>query len=355
MLKALYYPYTDITSPIVIKNALLLWDFIETIVPRPEWRPRRKRGDKLFNEAVDLVVRPRVPTTAERHAAHRSLVDLIRSGLPSNLLRDTLRVGGHAEFLMYPEKFLHRTWGVLERGGMTRLVASEHHYGVPAAIGFLMMSILADSCAGSQVQKVTDQVDAHSWLAEHYARILGSPYVSGLDASQVAPAYDRLVSLSLEALDARDVPLHKLVEFRKRELRRGGSDFTAMRRRYFDTLQSHIVRMGREAKSEADVRELERQFREQMKQDLSDLKAELGLAGKKALFSKEVALSALILAGSLASPIAGLTTLGTTVGGIGVIPLMKTAVEYRGARREALRRHTMSWLFLGTRGRLTAR
>lgn len=355
MLKALYYPHTDITSPVIIKNALLLWDSIETIVPRPGWRPQRRPGEKLFNEAVDLVVKPRVPTSDERGVAHKSLVDLIRSGVPLSLVRSSPRSWRHREFLLYPEKFLDETWHLLHRGGMARWVGSESDYGVPAAVGFLMMSILADCCAGTQVQKVTDRVDAYSWVSEHHARLLGSQHVAGLDVSQVAPAYDRLVSLSLEALDAREISLGKLVDFRKREQRRGGRDFSAFRRRYSDRLQSHLARIGKQGKSPADVRELKRQFQEEMKQDLADLKTELGLATARALFSKEIALSALALAGSLTAPIVGLTALATTVGGIGVIPLMKTAVEYRGARREALKRHTMSWLFLATRSRLTMR
>jgi hypothetical protein len=38
VLKALYYPHTDVTSPLILKNALLLWDSLETIVPDPTGR-----------------------------------------------------------------------------------------------------------------------------------------------------------------------------------------------------------------------------------------------------------------------------------------------------------------------------
>lgn len=37
--KALYYPHTDITNEAIIKNALLLWDQVETIIPSETWRP----------------------------------------------------------------------------------------------------------------------------------------------------------------------------------------------------------------------------------------------------------------------------------------------------------------------------
>ncbi|MCI0439523.1 MAG: hypothetical protein L0177_10375, partial [Chloroflexi bacterium] len=198
-------------------------------------------------------------------------------------------------------------------------------------------------------QKITDRVDAYNWIAQNHAQLLGSQYVTGLDVSQVAPAYDRLVTLSLEVLDARQVPLEKLIKLRMREIKTGGSDYSALRRRYLYALQSHIGRIAKDAKSATDLRELERQFKEDIKQDLSDLKSELGLAGKKALLSKEVALGALIAAGSLAMPITGLTALPSEVGGLGVVPLTKALVEYRGARREVLRKHTMSWLYLASR------
>lgn len=92
-----------------------------------------------------------------------------------------------SEYLIYPEKFLDQTWQLLERRGMAHWENSASDYGVPIALGFLMMSTLADSCSGTQIQKVTDRVDAYSWIARHRASVLGSPYVIGLDISDVAP------------------------------------------------------------------------------------------------------------------------------------------------------------------------
>jgi hypothetical protein len=355
MLKALYYPHTQITSPLIIKNALLLWDSIETIVPHKNWRPLKVAEKGLFNEAIDLVVSPRVPTKAERQEAHVALSRLLSRGLPATLLKEVPPNWRAPEYLIYPEKFLNQTWRLLELHGVASWVSAAYDYGVPPAFGFLMMSILADSCAGTQIQKVTDRVDAYAWLAEHHARLLGSQYITGLDPSQVAPSYDRLVTLSLTALNARDIPLSKLVRLRKRELRTGGTAYSAMRRRYATALRAHLKRIGTDARSATDVAELERQFRNEVKDDLADLKTELGLASLKALFSKEVALSAVILAGCLTSPITGLTALTSNIGLIGVIPLLKAAVDYRGARRTAFQHHSMSWLFLATQRRLSLR
>lgn len=356
MLKALYYPHPDVASPVILKNALLLWDSIETIVPIRNWQPKRSRKDRYFNEAVDLVVRPRVPTARERRAAHQSIESLSRAGSLASLLGEPppwWRQG--PDYLIYPQKFLGDSWRMLQKAGMARWVARAQGFGVHPGLGFLMMSLLADACAGTQIQKVTDRVAAYTWLSKRHAQVLGSPHVTGLDASQVAPALDQLVTLSLQVLDARALSLRKLVEFRKREAKRGGTDYSAMRRRYLKALQDHLQRIGTEARSAADVRELERQFKEELRHDLTDLKAELSAASLKALFSKEVALAALITAGCLVAPVPGLTTLASEVGAVGVIPLMKTAVDLRGARRTAFQRHTSSWLYLAGKGRLQIR
>jgi len=366
MLKALYYPHTDIQSPIIIKNALLLWDSIETIVPHVHWRrtkrtgdrPNQKRtgsaSDKILAEATELIVKPRVPTSADRQMAHESLSAMVKSGLVNSLILSSPSEWRRPEYLIYPDKFLHETWRLLKAGRLARWDASERDFGVPAALGFLMMSTLADACAGTQIEKVTDRTDAYSWIAQQRASILGSPYVTGLDISQVAPTLDRLVTITCEVLDAREISLKKLLEFRKRELKSGSSDYGAMRRRYSDLLQAHLRRIGKEARTENDVRALEDQFKTEIKQDLSDLKSELKLASWKTLFSTEVALSAVILAGCLIAPVAGFTALATHLGGIGVIPLVRNEIKYREARRKALKEHRISWLYLTKQKPVTA-
>jgi hypothetical protein len=355
MQKALYFPHTDIQNPVILKNALLLWDSVDTIVPRQNWRSHHKPPDKLISEAIELVVTRKVPNQVERRDAHHILEESVRTGFISSLVEQSPGEWRKPNYLIYPEKFLSETWGLLQKGGMAYWVASERDFGVPAGVGFYMMSILADVCAGTQIQKITDRTDAYEWLGRQHARALGSQYVTGFDASQVAPAHDRLVSLSMDVLDGRAIPLKKLVELRKRELRSSGAAYSEMRRRYFSALQEHLKRIGQEARSASDVKELDRQFKEGLKEDLTELKAQLGTASLKALFSKEVVLTTLIIAGSFVAPIAGLTALAAQVGGIGIIPLAKAGVDYRAARREALQKHKMSWLFLAKQPRLSVR
>jgi hypothetical protein len=350
MLTALYYPHTDVRNTLVLKNALLLWDKLETIVPESNWQPYRF-ADKYSNEAVDLIVSPRKPNDREKTEAHEVLQRKYEAGEIAKLIASTPQDLHRNPYLIYPDKFMRETWRMLTRTGMARWESRYSDYGVPPALGFLMMSLLADACAGTQIQKVTDRGDAYSWLSETQALVLNSTYVRGLDVSQVAPAHDRLVALSLEVLDVRDVPMSRLVAFRKREASGRGADYSAMRRRYLKTLQDHVKRICSEARSKSDVRELERQFKADLSTDLADLKAELKLASIKSLFSKEVAVSAVLTAGAFLSPIAGLTELAARVGWVGVVPLFGAASALRGARRAALLKHTSSWLYLTTRRR----
>lgn len=363
MLSALYFPHTSIGSKDILKNALLLWDQVETIVPtrdqafrptRQTWSSESKSEIRLLHEAEELVVRHRTPTQEERARAHQVLETIVASGHLAMLVQQSPHEWGGMDQLIHPEKFLHRTWAMLDQRGMAQWIHEEHDYGVPAAVGLLMMSVLADICAGTQIQTITDRTEAYAWLAKQRASLLGSQYVTGFDTSQIAPDHDRLVALSLDVVDGRRLELRDLVEMRKRELRRGGTYHSAMRQRYSKALVAHVDRIKKEAKSAADVRELDRQFKNEIRQDISDLKDELKIARSKALFSKELVLSVVLAAGCLPNPIEGLTTLARDVGGIGIIPLLKAAADYRGARRDALKKHAMSWLFLAKRRRIHA-
>jgi len=104
--------------------------------------------------------------------------------------------------------------------------------------------------------------------------------------------------------------------------------------------------MRKEARSAEDVKEIEHQFEADMQDDLLSLKEELGLASLGALFSKEMAVTAVAVGGALIEPISGVTNLAAALQGIGVIPLVATKLKHKQQRREALLQHKMSWLYL---------
>ncbi|UCC96188.1 MAG: hypothetical protein JSW40_05450, partial [Candidatus Omnitrophota bacterium] len=76
----------------------------------------------------------------------------------------------------------------------------------------------------------------------------------------------RLVTLSLRVLDARSIPIKKLLAFRRREVKGKSADYRRWRLNYLDNLKKYVDRMLKEAKTKADVKEIERQFKADMRE-----------------------------------------------------------------------------------------
>jgi hypothetical protein len=215
-----------------------------------------------------------------------------------------------------------------------------------------MMSSLAESCAGAQFDRITDRLDAYGAIQRARATLLGAPYVEGLDSSQVAPDLQRLVTISLRVVGAGKVSVTKLVAMRRREAKTNTADYRKMRVRYFSAVKTYADRVVNHARTGNDVKAIEAEFRRDISDDLKSLKKELGIASIESLFSKELALTVLAIAGALASPIAGLTTLAATLKGIGIVPLVATAIKHKKERRKALLAHNMSWLYWAKQPRI---
>jgi hypothetical protein len=352
MPSALYYPHTAIRSQGLIKTALLLWDEVACIVPQRNWPLEKPFSDKALNEAVELLVKRHVPSLAEKRQAHRDVDEFIHEEGSRLLLNHPLGRGYPNRYLMYPNKFLRGTWIELERQGFAAFDHRSSDYGVPPVLGLLMMSSLASACAGTQKHLVTDRAQAYSLIERTRATLMGAPFVEGLDASQIAPELDRLVTISLKLLNARRISAKKVLDFRKREARSHSADYRKMRVRYFTAVNSYVHRILSEAKSVKDVKEIEKQFELDISDDLKSLKKELGIVTLESLFSKEMALTVLAIGGAFAAPIAGLTSLAATIKGIGVVPLVATAIKQRKDRRKVLLSHNTSWLYIANQPRL---
>ncbi|MDZ4821154.1 MAG: hypothetical protein SGJ20_19510, partial [Planctomycetota bacterium] len=102
-MKALYYPHTEIRSEIILKNALLLCDSVETIVPWKNWDARGLPDDKVFREGYELVVTRRVASPDDKHAAEREIIELAGKGTLQRLADDPFQVWRDRRLLMYPE------------------------------------------------------------------------------------------------------------------------------------------------------------------------------------------------------------------------------------------------------------
>lgn len=345
---ALYYPHTEISNKNLIKNSLLLWDQVEYITPIKGWT-HRTLSSKVFDEAIEIIARPLHPTADQKQKVHQRVSALLKKGLPSWFFLDLEnKVKNLQKYHIYPEKLLHETWRLLRNANLARL-NSDSDFHVTPYFGLMLMSLLADSCAGETKRKITDRAEAYSWLQRYSTAELDGEYILGFDASQITPAYERLVTISIKVLNTDNIPISTLVSMRKREANSNSSDYRNFRRTYLKKVDEYVEKITRPNVQTGDVKELERQFQIDMEDHLKDLGDELSLSKSKLVFSKEVAVATGAISGALATPITGLTDIATVLGGIGVGALVKAGKEYKAARKKALRSSPMSWLYLANK------
>ncbi|HVM87918.1 MAG TPA: hypothetical protein VMT76_06995 [Puia sp.] len=343
---ALYYPHTNITDKNIIKNALLLWDQVEYITPERRWE-HQKFQSKAFNEAIEIVARPHYPTMDERDAVHDRVVKMLKDGVPDWFFLNTLKtIRNPQTYPIYTSKLDYRTWRLLQENLLAQFNPRDSDYHLTPYAGLVLMSLLADACAGTSKRKITDRSEAYSWLQQHATEQLGGQYVTGLDISQVAPAYDRLVTLSIKVVNTDDIPISTLVQMRKREAKSNSSDYRNFRRNYLGKVDGFVAQITKPGMTATDIIEIERQFKTDMESDLKDIKAELGLEKKKILLSKEVAVAASAVGGAFSVPVHGLTDITSALGAIGVGALYRAIKVSQADRKKVLKSHSMSWLYL---------
>ena len=310
-LTALYYPHIIIQNEGLLKNALLLWDNIELICPFDNFPSRSDNLD--CQNAFDAIARPLLPTESEKRKAHDAVIELAESHLPKWFFPEN--VNNNLRYAVYPEKFLPETWDALQRSKLAQPKevycdppmppsaiydlqnqASQEAYETTQAMGLTMMSILADCCAGGTKQLVTDE--ASSYLAlDRYLKLIGRAKPLKNSNSR----HDRLVTLSLVSADVSRVRLSTLVALRNKE--ESHPELRAMRHNYVNKVGQYIGRLSTQARSERDVREIERVFQQEVSDDILLLKEELKEEAKLVVFSKEFATAAIAIAGTFVEPL----------------------------------------------------
>ena len=162
MRSALYYPHTTIDNVSLVKTALLLWDKLEYIVPSREFHPRHGKRD--VQRAMEIIGSARVPTTAEKKEAHTLVEEMVTSNLPPQFY---LSQDGkpRREYEIYPQKLLDETWHMLRESRLSGALLANSDYPMSEPAGLMVMSILADCCAGKTRTRVTDRGAAYATLA----------------------------------------------------------------------------------------------------------------------------------------------------------------------------------------------
>jgi hypothetical protein len=328
---AVYYPHTGVRTVSMLKEGLLLWDQVEYIAPYPEFQPTHPldiapEDVHAAQEAMELLLVRHVPSESEKTTAHETLSRFAGSDLAERLRGETV----NQHYLIYPEKFSEATWHALERAGLANLRVDDPDgdYEMPSAVGLVMMSVLAEACAGTLKRTITDQRAAYTVVRESIIKNVVS------NTAEDAHRHDLLdVTLRLAALDG--LPLKKLVELRQREAKTGGHSLKELRHKFVSRVDEVARQMTKHPRETAEV---QRQFESDMADDLKALTVELGEVGWKAVFSRELAVGMLSSAGFLDQPVGQMIA--------GLIGLVGLGIAYRRERKAALTKHAMSWLYL---------
>jgi hypothetical protein len=349
VLSALYYPHTHIRNENLLKNALLLWDEVEYISPYKNFDFHAIQ-DRTFLQAMEIICVPHVPTRNEQNIVHSRLNEVLAAGVPDWMVQKeipqslrqqmyprsfglyprTFSRDQEGDFGIYMQKFAHETWKMLEEAELVRFKGSDSDYYTRPTVGLFLMSLLADACAGTVKSKITDQAEAYSFLWKMAALEAGANYGPAKEVLR-GQAADRLVTLSIKAIGAKGIPLKNLIAMRVREGKSRGHDYRAFRRRYANELDNYVNRLCTEAKTESDWKEIERQFRINLKDDLASLRDELRLAKRQLLFSNEIGVAALAAGSLFLEPVTASIWLGHLVNGIGWGALVKNVTKFGGA------------------------
>jgi len=337
MRTALYYPYTRVRSKGLLKTALILWDRLEYISPSDDFVP--EYGNRKLAEAAELVCKPYVPSDEDRRAAFEQIKSLNERQLPSWFYLD----GESTDHLdLYPKvsgaSFLSLKIRGLAREIPEALPNAGTVHRMRSSMGFAVMAILAECCAGSQKLTITDQSDSYAVLSRYITLSARGTYQTKFNGD----AY--LVTLPFKTLNGAAVKLRHLVNLRKREEKQGGHKLRDLRHRYFQSLEKHIEELKTVVKN-SDRKEIERAFVDDIKDDLRILKDELQAENIDTLLSRDVGIAMITAATAVASfasahyPMVGVGAAGS------VAALAKAWNGIRGARSTLMRTHPAAYLY----------
>jgi hypothetical protein len=338
MYSALYYPHATLNSVDILRDALLFWDQLDVIVPEKGWPvSSRYPLDRNGQEALELIGVPHVPSNEEKELAHKQVEAIILDGLPAWFYFNPNQIR-RKWYPVYPDKFLPKTWDMLMESNLAKrhhkAELSESMMETVHMMGFVLMAILADCCAGFQKRLVTDELSSYASL-ERYTTLSNRG-----DHGNIGTDVDRLVTISLKVVDTEGIPLERILTLRKREVSSHDTFLRDLRHKYLEELDKYIKRLGTEVRHEGDIKDVEKEFKDAMESDLNELNGQLQLEAKKTLLSKEVIVGIFALAGIPIEPFT------IPAGLLSISALYKAKTEYSAKRKEVLKNHGMSWLYI---------
>jgi hypothetical protein len=297
-----------------------------------------------------LLGHPHVPSKKEKLAAHNAILKIVESGIPNWLIDECRSDVEPDDYYVFRNKLLPETWQALKDRNLAefRKMGDFDDYAVHTSLGLMIMSILADCCAGSQVRRVTDQVGPYAALNKALVRLTGGNYETA-DKSKADrdDVRKRLVNLTLRVVDTDNVKIERLVALREEEEKESGFSLRKLRHKYLDAIEETAREIAVETKV-SDRKEILRKFEEKTKDELKELKHRLLGTAAGAFLTKDLftavavpaavgVISALFPpAGPLVAPSAALT---------GIAILGNQLIQYRVKREQVLSDYPISYLY----------
>ncbi len=202
------------------------------------------------------------------------------------------------------------------------------------------MALLADTCAGTLCSRISDRPQSYASLTG----LLGDNPGFG---SESEPAREHFVGVSLSLVDLSNVPLQRLIDFRKREEKDNG--LTKLRHNYLNRLESHLDEV-RQCKLLSDKERLDDDFQRAMKTDLAELMSELRVELRDAVFSKEIIVCLAAGVGAAATAILGAPAVLPGVLTASSVPatiagILSVRNKYYRNRAHIMKEHPMAYIY----------
>jgi hypothetical protein len=281
------------------------------------------------------------PDPEQQQRAHEHIKELLESGVSVDVLyRDDAPPPEAYE--IWPQKLLPETWDLLRKHRLTAAPLANGDYPFEEQGGLAVMSKLADACAGTTFARWTDRFLAYGLVA---------------DRDPEAAAQTAVVPLTLSMIDATSIPIERLIDFRRREEREGrGGAYQALRHRYADALVKH-VEATKSVESRNELKQLRREFEDDMRRDLRELRDALGVNAIDAITSPVVVTTAVAVGSWLATADPVATATAAAAGGGAakaiekVVELFRLRTGFSAKQRKIMAEHPMSYLYQLSRAR----
>lgn len=324
MRSAFYYPHKRIRSNSVLKRALLLWDHIHILSPRPSFKPEFE--NKLEQDAFNLIGRCHLPTDKEKHKAHLLIQEFTSRPTTIDL---TYRDDDHGTecFDLDQEKLHEDTWSLLREKQLVGKLVNDDDYPSRWPVGVTITSILAEACAGDSYRRITDIPRAYERMMD---LMVGNPPKDDQDT-----VLAEVEQVAVKVIDLEKLDLLQLLEFRTNETSHGRQ----LRHRFQDYIDNQVrIQLTIPSNQRAEAL---RQFESDSRDDFQLLREALKDRSKETIL-KDILVPALVGSGT-ANSLGASASVGAAAGAI--TGLLYASSKFSRERKKILEEHPTAHLY----------